>query len=450
MSVCRRFCALLPESLATRGTLVLVLAVASVALPAYVAYRTWAEVSARRHAYERESLLALALEACVEHDPNVAAVEADAVYGELRGISRRVRWAGVFSCEQGVTELRRQTTVPAETIGAQIDPTGRGPVCKALMVDGAPSRELELVTVPQPGGRGVLAVVLQRDPETNEGLQQATWVGLICLAIGGLGLAWAWFRFGIEQPVRQLTQRLGKVQSGLDEAAAVGGLPTELADVARAISTLQTDLAGWRAQAEHWRSSIDTAVAAQTRHAKLAQRRAEREAETDALTRLSNRRVLERELPRLFAEHQGRGTELTLVMFDVDRFKALNDTQGHRAGDAVLSFLGDLIRATTRKERDLTVRYGGDEFVLVMPGTSCAVARDVAQRITQLFAQQARTFGDLEHPPGLSFGLAALQEYGARSGDELLRMADAAMYAAKRSGQRIATFREAGVGVQRQ
>jgi diguanylate cyclase (GGDEF)-like protein len=424
--------ALLPESLATRGTLVLVLAVGSVVLPGYLAYRAWAETLTQRQEYERQALLAAALAEHLAHTPD----PTGAVEDDLRALdeySRRVCWAGIVDRDRRVVELSRRTAIPADGIAAQIDFDGGRQTCQPLLVGGVPSTQLDLLMLPQPGGRAVLAVVLDRGQNARGGgTSDITWLGLACLAIGGLGLAWAWFRFGIEQPVQQLARRLVAVQAGLSEAAADGTLPSDLADVARAIASLQRDLAGWRDEAERRRDSADAAVAARVRQATLAQRRAERDADTDPLTGLANRRVLERELPRLIEEHRRSGAELTLVMFDVDRFKALNDTCGHLAGDALLAFLGDLVRAATRKGTDLTIRYGGDEFVLALPGTAAPTACDVARRIAALFAQWARTLAVINPPPSLSFGVAALYAHAATSPEHLLRLADVAMYRAKR------------------
>ena len=435
----RWFGALLPESLATRGTLVLVLAVGSVVLPGYLAYRAWAETLTQRQEYERQALLAVALSDRLAQTPDESGQLADCRRA-LDEYSRRVRWAGIVDRERHVLELSRRTEIRAERIAAQVDFSETARTSKPLLDGGQPSSRLDLLTLPQPDGRAVVAVVLDRGPSAGgAGVSDITWLGLACLAIGGLGLAWAWFHFGIEQPVQRLARRLGAVQAGLTEAAADGTLPSDLADVARAIGSLQRDLAGWRDEAERRRDSADATVATRVRQAVLAQRRAEREADTDSLTRLANRRVLERELPRLIEEHRRSGDELTLVMFDVDRFKALNDACGHLAGDTLLAFLGDLVRAATRKGTDLTVRYGGDEFVLALPGTAAPTACDVARRIAALFAQRAKTFAGIDPPPSLSMGVAALHAHTATSPEHLLRLADAAMYRAKRQHVSVAT-----------
>jgi diguanylate cyclase (GGDEF)-like protein len=103
---------------------------------------------------------------------------------------------------------------------------------------------------------------------------------------------------------------------------------------------------------------------------------AARSAEEDALTGIGNRRLLE----RFLCDEAVRETEMACVVADIDSFKAINDTFGHDAGDAVLRQIGQLISSKTRSGQ-LAVRYGGDEFVLALPGVDLAVAHGFAERL---------------------------------------------------------------------
>ena len=213
--------------------------------------------------------------------------------------------------------------------------------------------------------------------------------------------------------------------------------------MAQSLAETHNELQRWRVEATQWRHTVEERVDARTRQATQAQRRAEREADTDALTQLANRRAFERDGPALFDAELQAGSELTLIMLDVDGLKRFNDTLGHPAGDKLLMFVGELLRATVRRGNDRAVRYGGDEFALVLPGTTAAQACGVAQRLSALFAQWARTLTGVEPPPGLSAGVAGLRESQAGSWPDLVQAADEALYWARRQGRRVASIQEA-------
>ncbi len=124
---------------------------------------------------------------------------------------------------------------------------------------------------------------------------------------------------------------------------------------------------------------------------------------TDPLTGLLNRRGLEVELPKLLALARRYGFPLSVGMLDLDHFKRVNDTYGHGVGDQVLRLLGRHLKANLRQE-DLAVRYGGEEFLLILYGTTLAEAREVVERIRTGFAQLR--LDPIPHPLTLSAGLA--------------------------------------------
>ncbi|MEN8145697.1 MAG: GGDEF domain-containing protein [Gemmatimonadota bacterium] len=156
----------------------------------------------------------------------------------------------------------------------------------------------------------------------------------------------------------------------------------------------------------------------------------------DALTGLPNRRVIDFFLERHFAiARQGQG--FSVVLFDLDDFKRLNDRLGHTAGDRALVDIGTVLRESTRR-MDILARYGGEEFVAILPGEGVDGAAIFAERIRA-------AVGRVKLPDGsfltASAGIAAF-ESGMRSPGDLVRAADEALFEAKRlGGDRIQTRR---------
>lgn len=157
-----------------------------------------------------------------------------------------------------------------------------------------------------------------------------------------------------------------------------------------------------------------------------ARRLLERKSCEDNLTGLLNRRALD-ELSRPLFREVAAGTRRLVVMFaDLDRFKAVNDTLGHARGDQVLVEFAEVVRRTIRAS-DLAARYGGDEFVLVLPDLPPAGAERIARRVREEFAAWAAREG-LEC--GVTIGIGEAPAHG-RSLDAMLDSVDRAMYAAK-------------------
>lgn len=154
----------------------------------------------------------------------------------------------------------------------------------------------------------------------------------------------------------------------------------------------------------------------------------------DALTGLFNRRYLEATLEREFKRVTRGLRPLGLIMLDLDHFKRLNDTFGHPAGDAVLKALGALLQSRVRGE-DMACRYGGEEFVLVMPEAPLDVTRVRAEQLREAVGHLAISYeGQALGPITVSVGVAAFPEHG-RTGEAVLRTADRALYRAKAAGR---------------
>ncbi len=156
----------------------------------------------------------------------------------------------------------------------------------------------------------------------------------------------------------------------------------------------------------------------------------EREAITDALTGLYNRRWLDQRLPRLVARHVRAERPLSLLMLDIDHFKRFNDEFGHATGDLVLSTVARVVSAQVRPT-DLAVRYGGEEIVVVLPETPLEGGRVAAERLRRTIA--AARPQELERAITVSIGVATLMH--GEDGLALLERADQKLYEAKARGR---------------
>ena len=173
-------------------------------------------------------------------------------------------------------------------------------------------------------------------------------------------------------------------------------------------------------------------------------RAVERQASLDGLTGLANRRSAQEALHAEVSRAGRFGGELSLVMADLDGFKAVNDDFGHPVGDAVLKEFAETLRETAR-EVDVVGRWGGEEFVLVLPGTDAVGGAQLAERVRVSFEQRFVLAPDgTRIPVTASFGVAAYPEQGDEVG--LVAAADAALYQAKRAGKNRVVKAPAVVG----
>jgi two-component system cell cycle response regulator len=156
---------------------------------------------------------------------------------------------------------------------------------------------------------------------------------------------------------------------------------------------------------------------------------------TDALTGLHNRRYMENHLSTLVEQASTRAKPLALMILDIDFFKSINDTYGHDAGDDVLREFAVRIRKSIRGI-DLACRYGGEEFVIVMPETGLDVAGMVAERLRRSIAGEtfAVNKGTKRIDVTISIGLATLDNKDEPVAD-VLKRADMALYQAKHDGR---------------
>ncbi|MCC7410678.1 MAG: diguanylate cyclase [Gammaproteobacteria bacterium] len=185
----------------------------------------------------------------------------------------------------------------------------------------------------------------------------------------------------------------------------------------RAVSALSTQLKDLESETLQLRESL------KEEHAKAVR---------DALTGIANRLGYEERMALEFARWRRHGRELSLIVFDLDRFKSINDAYGHQAGDKVLVTVAEQLRRQIR-ESDFFARYGGEEFVLILPETSLADAMALAEKLRQNIEHCKFRYGDNPVPVTLSSGVTEF-----RTGDDpdsAFQRADIALYNAKREGR---------------
>lgn len=156
---------------------------------------------------------------------------------------------------------------------------------------------------------------------------------------------------------------------------------------------------------------------------------------TDSLTGLNNRRYLDTHMKTLFARAMARSRPLSVCIADIDRFKTINDTYGHDAGDEVLRQFASRVRSTVRGA-DLACRFGGEEFIIVMPDTDADAALTIAERLRAMIESAPFVLKDADVRLSVTASLGtATVGPGARTPEQLFKQADHALYEAKNGGR---------------
>lgn len=157
---------------------------------------------------------------------------------------------------------------------------------------------------------------------------------------------------------------------------------------------------------------------------------------TDGLTQIGNRRAFDTELDRVWRAAIRAEEPVALLMLDADHFKAYNDTQGHQAGDEVLTTIAAFIKERLRRPTDFVARYGGEEFVALLPDTESEGAMEIAEMIRSTIARAGITHPRSPHRcVTVSVGVAIAYPRRGQSASVLIQEADAALYRAKQTGR---------------
>ncbi len=310
--------------------------------------------------------------------------------------------------------------------------------CRAS--DGGPEIEaiglLTSLDAKSPGSSTRILLVTRWTP------YRIAWIKAVVLVAFGVGSIaflrlWSlnrWFDRRVVRPLRDMASL------GSDPGVALSRLPTiehgvweETAQIAQQIESLLRKSADAESRAQRVEQDTRRQLLHRERGFDLKLRRAKDEASIDPLTRMRNRVFLEGELESIFQQSRERNEPLSVVMIDLDNFKKYNDSNGHQVGDTLLRFVGSLLRGGIRPT-DHAVRYGGDEFLLLLPETDGAGAAAIVDRLIKLFSQYALQAG-ASCNVSMSAGVACSTDPDCESGHALVSFADAALYAAKAAGK---------------
>jgi two-component system cell cycle response regulator len=163
------------------------------------------------------------------------------------------------------------------------------------------------------------------------------------------------------------------------------------------------------------------------------------EANTDRHTGCFNKTYFNNRIALEVNKCKVTGDPLSLVIFDLDHFKKLNDNFGHDAGDFVLKEMAQVIRSNGIREQDVFARYGGEEFVILLPKTNLKQSFEIAERLRKLIENKEFMYDGKRLPVTASIGVADYRQ-GVTSGTDLFKRADEAVYKSKEGGRNQVNF----------
>ena len=156
---------------------------------------------------------------------------------------------------------------------------------------------------------------------------------------------------------------------------------------------------------------------------------------SDSLTELYNRRYIMEKLPVALLNSALLSTNLSIIMADIDYFKKVNDTYGHIAGDLTLKNVSKILLSCIKRENDWIARFGGEEFIICMPGANLEIAKKTAECMRKSIENASIKYEGKDISVTVSFGIYSLKSKGNENADDLLKYADEKLYLAKRNGR---------------
>jgi diguanylate cyclase (GGDEF)-like protein len=237
-------------------------------------------------------------------------------------------------------------------------------------------------------------------------------------------------------PLRQLEKALRRARAAEASIEELSQITGPLSPLTGAIQELLRELRQEKARYAELEQELRQRVAQRTDALERMIGGLRQQATRDPLTGLYNRRFLDQELRSLVGQAFQQGRNVCLLMLDLDNFKNLNDSLGHGAGDELLRSVGQIIRSTVR-EGDMAFRYGGDEFVILLPDHGSVAGEGLGRRLVSLVGELGRTL-KTPRPVGLSAGWATLGELPEPRPEALLAEADKRLYQTKSDRKRAA------------
>ncbi|HBY06541.1 MAG TPA: hypothetical protein DEH22_01630 [Chloroflexi bacterium] len=234
-------------------------------------------------------------------------------------------------------------------------------------------------------------------------------------------------------PLITLTEGVKQMQAGILNIPIAITTQDEMGELAQALNKMASEVSASREQLEQYAATLEAQVEERTIELK-------RLATIDPLTGILNRRQYIYLSELLIAEAERYDTPISVIMFDIDHFKKVNDTYGHAKGDEVLKHISQIVLGQIR-EADIFGRYGGEEFTLTLPQTPLKKAIQMTQRISIGIQQILISEDDSVLQVTASFGITARGSSNHETLDQLLKNADDALYDAKRNGRnQICTY----------
>jgi diguanylate cyclase (GGDEF)-like protein len=256
-------------------------------------------------------------------------------------------------------------------------------------------------------------------------------IGYGLLAVVLSALIAMFLRIELERPMRDLTRFTSELTPGTLTAPLHLSRPRrpwedEIDQLARGFRTLQDGIQAHVA-------NLDAQVLERTRQLEGALEEIRELTITDPLTGCYNRRYLDERLREEVLRSQRSGRPLSVILTDIDHFKRINDTRGHAAGDRVLLGLAEILASEMRSQIDWVARFGGEEFVVLLPDTALDAAGRVAERLRLAVEATPFSHDGKEMSVTASFGVAARGEND--NPESLLKRADENLYRAKAAGR---------------